>query len=221
MRFLRPTAAEFITWLIVSLLLGSTTFTHGQAPAPVNLSNSLSRPAHGFPEDNAEEPARNFGTGVRVGGTWIDVSRGRMPANLEIAGFYQKALSRTFSVQGEVAYYRQRTTTAATTGGLRLPALLVTNLFTNVSIHLGPQLQWQPATATTPDAFRAEVPQRPTPHLSVAVVAGVEARVSCARIGIRYQADPASLTTPAVAGQRVAHAWNAGLIQAYVGYNIR
>lgn len=220
MRLSRPSAAEFLTWLIVSLLLGSTTFTHAQSLSPVNLSNNPSRSAHGFTEDNEEEPARNFGTGVRAGGTWIDVSRGRMPSTFEVGAFHQKALSRTFSVQGEVVYYRQRTTTA-TTGGLRLPVLLVTNIFQNVSIHVGPQVQWQPGTARSADAFSSEVPQQPTPHLSTSLVAGIEARVYRARVGVRYQSEFSSLSDPVVAGQRLAHAWNAGLIQGYLGFNIR
>lgn len=218
--FSRPSLAEIITWLLLVILLGSTTFAHAQSE-PVNLSNSPQRRAHAYVDPNEDAPDRNHGTGVRLGVVWSQartaVRAGRLPAVFEAGAFHQHALGRVGSVQAELLFFHQRADSAAPAAtGLRLPLLLVLNPFYNVSFHVGPQVQWQwnAAPATSEMASRAVTAPAP---LSLSLVAGTEARVGAVRVGLRYGLPCAALSNLPDAGSRIGTAWKTGEVQAYLG----
>lgn len=197
LRFSRPNLAEVITWIVLVVLLGSTSLTHAATGRA----------------SGEEYASRNHGTGGRVGVACATVR------SFEVAAFHQHALSPGFSVLAEAGYYRQHA--AAITSGLHLPALLVFNLFDNGSIQVGPQLQWQlasrPARVAAPEALTSPVPAAPTSPVSVALVAGAELRVECVRFGMRFNLPFSALTNLPEAGDRMSAAWKTGQVQAYVG----
>jgi hypothetical protein len=212
--------------LLLALLLSSPALTTYAQTQPVNLSNNPSRRPHGFTDENEELPDRNHGTGLRVGAIWADArnaaSNRRTPGSFEFGAFHQRALSRVFSVQGEALYYREQAA-GATNSGLRLPALLVINPFYNLSLHVGPQLQWRTSAAraypTTELAGSGPVTTTAasTGRLSTALVVGAEARVGFMRVGLRYGLPFQQMADLPEAGNRFADAWHAGQVQAYLG----
>ncbi len=210
--------------LLLALLLSAPALTTYAQTQPTNLSNNPGRRSHGFTDDNEELPDRNHGTGLRVGAIWSDAraaaSAQRLPGAFEIGAFHQRALSRVFSVQGEALYYRDNVA-GVTSKGLRLPALLVINPFYNLSIHVGPQVQWRASSernayATTELAQVSAVPAS-TARLSTSLVVGAEARVGFMRVGLRYGLPFREMADLPVAGNRFGDAWRAGQVQAYLG----
>lgn len=214
--------------LLLATLFAATALTANAQTRPVNLSNVPGRSAHGFTEENENLPARNHGTGVRVGAAWTDarasaLTTHRLPSSFEAGVFHQHALTRFASVQPELLYYRERTA-AATRSGIRVPLLLVLNPFENVSIHLGPQVQFRTSSkanaslpAASGDLAAVEMAPTATSSLSVAFTAGAEARVGFMRVGVRYALPFGAFTDPGAAGKRAASAWNSGQVQAYLG----
>ncbi|MBC7449700.1 MAG: hypothetical protein H7330_16740 [Hymenobacteraceae bacterium] len=209
------------------LLLALFWCTVGAANAqtqPVNLSNNLERPTRGFSLEDEDLPARNHGTGLRMGSAWTlaraSVMNQQLPKSFELGFFHQHPLSRAISVQGEALYYRDATNTARNTG-LRLPVLLVVNPFYNVSVHLGPQLQVRTGgsvTRSVPLSAETVAPTLSLPAwLTGGVVVGSEARVGFMRIGVRCALPLAKLTDLAAAGRQVGRAWQIGQVQAYLG----
>ena len=99
--------------------------------------------------------------------------------------------------------------------GLRLPVLLVLNPWDNVSFHLGPQLRWQMASATT-----AETSLRTAARLTTEFVLGAEARVYRGRVGTRYGMPLGLLADLPAAGDRFGSAWRAGQLQVYLGFDV-
>ncbi len=203
-------------------------FLADEHPQPVNLSNTPGRAAHGFTDANETLPDRNHGTGVRLGvilaAAREAMRHGRVPAVFEAGIFHQHALGHVGSVQAELLFFRERTVSSSTgtptapgfrtVKGLRIPLLLVINPFYNVSIHLGPQLQWQWNAPVPDDRGRAE---RSGARLTAGVVVGGEARVGCGRVGLRYGLPMAALSDLADAGARAGAAWKSGQVQVYLG----
>lgn len=218
----RLSLTERCTWLLLTLLIGITLHGHAQTGRPVNLSNNPARPTRAFtPEERAEDlPARNHGTGLRLGVLWAAartaVSGHRLPAVFEVGAFHQRAFGRVGSVQVEALFFRQSgdSATAATTG-LRLPVLLVINPFDNVSFHVGPQVSWAKGLGAPVEAGR-----RTSSALAAGIVAGAEARVERLRVGLRYGTALAALVHLSTAGQAVAAAWKAGQVQVYLGVGL-
>ncbi len=188
--------------------------------APVNLSNAPQRPARGFALTDEDAP-RNHGTGLRVGTNWANVralANGQsVAAAFEIGVFHQRALTRGLSWQTEALLYRQ-TTSAERTSGLRLPVLLVFNPLYNISLHVGPQLQWRTASSpvATPEGS-ASVGTTPGAALTMGLVGGGEARIGFLRVGLRYTAPLRELTDLPQLGDHAASAWRAGQVQVYLG----
>lgn len=214
-------------FLFATLLAASALVVNAQTQ-PVNLSNVPGRSAHGFTDENEELLARNHGTGVHIGAAWTDarssaLTTHQMPGSFEVGVFHQHAFTRFASVQSELLYYRERTATT-TRSGLRVPLLLVLNPFYNVSVHLGPQIQWRTATKSngallpaTGDLANPELVHSSNARLSLAFTIGGEARVGFLRVGLRYAVPMSDLSDPSAVGKRAASAWQAGQVQAYLG----
>ena len=191
-----------------------------------NYGHRTSQAVHSYSADDDDLPARNHGTGVRLGTSWAlarATAQGHSaPVAFEAGVFHQRALSRAVSVQGEALYYRAATAAGRTTG-FRLPLLLVINPFYNVSIHAGPQLQVRTGGTSErlPSVTEAEVPAAtPAPagaRLTGGLVIGGEARIGFLRVGLRYGMQFKALMDLPAAGQQVGSAWQNSLMQAYLG----
>jgi len=192
--------------LLAALLLGSASATQAQY---TSWNGTKIRTSSVRQDD--EDYVRNHGTGVKLG-----AARAGFGTSFEVGGFHQHALGKVGSVQAELLYYRQRTATG-TTGGLRLPALLVLNPLDNISLHFGPQLQWQPATATPVAGTDAAEAPKPTPHFSTAFVTGAEARVEFVRIGMRFAVPFDKFAEPVSVARHIADDWKTKQVQFYVG----
>lgn len=210
-----------------NLLLLTALLAVGQAASaqslPTNLSNSPQRAAHEFTLQNEELPARNHGSGVRLG-TALNQMRGAFngqgaPKSFELGVFHQRALTRALSWQVEGLYYQQaggRTRTS----GLRLPLLVVVNPFYNLSVQAGPQLQLRtgaPQLTASPEGTAAPAMGPAGSALSVGMVAGAEARVGFLRVGLRYAFPLGHLSNLPELGQEAGTAWNAGQMQLSLG----
>jgi hypothetical protein len=176
--------------------------------------------------DSEELPDRNHGTGVRFGTAWANAQsafRGNgFPRAFEFGAFHQHALSSKLSVQIEGLFYHAAPATGGASSGFRLPALLVFNPFYNVSLHLGPQLQWRTSgtemrIATSADDATEPLPAQSAARATTAVVVGGEARVGFVRIGLRYGLPIGELYDLGAAGRQVGQAWQAGQVQTYIG----
>ncbi len=162
---------------------------------------------------------RNRGLGIRAGVGWNTAreaaATGRGPQLLEFGAFFQRPFALRESVQVEALYFAQRHGVGAARHGLRLPVLLVVNLFENVAIHFGPQLQLAKLLASpTPDepsTFRA---------MTWTAVAGAEAHVERLRIGARYGTGFSSLKNATSARQALLDTWYAGNIQVYLSADL-
>lgn len=186
---------------------------HARSAANTSFWNGTAINTPSAAEQDDEDYVRNHGTGVKLGAAWAGFRKG-----FEFGAFHQARLGQVGSLQAEVLYYRQPTTTG-TVGGLRVPALLVLNPFDNGSIHFGPQVQWQPRSAA------AAVSDKPTAiatsKITTSMVMGAELRFYCARVGMRFALPFAAFTEPAAAGQRLADQWKTGQMQVYVGVGIK
>ncbi len=185
-----------------------------QSNQPVNLSNVPGRAAHGFTVENEDNPTRNFGTGLRLSMEWADVRTAVQTRNLPapafaVGVFHQYALGRVGSVQGEASYFQRRGAR-----GLQVPVLMVINFLDNVSVQLGPQVQWNWPIGASSDAGRLIDNTRP---LSAALVLGGEARVECLRVGIRSTLPMEMLGDLPAAGQQLADAWHRAQVQVSLG----
>ena len=207
--------------LLLALLVCTTSVATAQTYR-ANHAKAAARRSFVYTDGNEDLPARNHGTGVRVGSAWTLIrpaaTNRQLPTTFEVGVFHQRAISRALSFQGELLYYRDATTTSHSSG-MRLPALLVINPFYNVSIHLGPQLQVRTA-GVAPRALSAEtvVPEAaPAPRLSGGLVVGGEARAGFLRFGVRYALPFSNLVDLSAAGKQAGGAWQSGQVQAYLG----
>ena len=218
----RLSVAERSFWILLALLLMWTVRGHAQSrPTTYRYSSpSAHRNSHGLrpgaTDDEGREFVRNHGTGLRLGSELASLRTARFTSALEMGGYHQRRLGEVGSVQVEALYFRQpATATALSTRGLRLPVLLVLNPWDNVSFHLGPQLRWQMASATT-----AETSLRTAARLTTEFVFGAEARVYRGRVGTRYGMPLGLLADLPAAGDRFGSAWRAGQLQVYLGFDV-
>lgn len=159
--------------------------------------------------DNGTE-SRNTGFGIKGGynlsslsGSGANALPNRNSLNAFHGGLYsQFGFSEFASLQVELLYIRKGfragpTTALATTGGtttvsasynhfhyLEIPVLFVGNFTETLSFHVGPQVSV--LTAVTADGEELDLDTYGYKTLDYGAVAGVEARLGPARLGVRY-----------------------------------
>lgn len=208
-----------LTALLLLALIGTTSAAqaqvrrhHGRSVNGSSMSfwngTAISTPS--VTNEDDEDYVRNHGTGVKLSAAWAGFRQG-----FEVGAFHQERLGQVGSFQIETLYYRKPTATG-TVGGLHVPALLVLNPFDNASIHFGPQVQWQPRSIVVAQTETSV----PTSKITTSMVLGAEARLYCARVGVRLAMPFSAFAEPVAAGQRLADQWKAGQMQVYMGVGI-
>ncbi len=215
----RLSLTERLFWLMLALMLSLAISGHAQPRTSKHARHTAShrspRPAHLAPA--TDDFVRNHGTGLHFGSELAAARSGGLFSALEVGGYHQHRLGEVGSVQIEALYFRQpATATAAAASGLRLPLLLVLNPFDNVSLHVGPQLRWQPTVADAPEGAAGAAVQ----PLSTELVVGAEARVERFRVGTRYCAPGALLADLPAFGDRFGAAWKGGNLQVYLAMDL-